>query len=132
MPSRAEVILSSSATAQDLPLPLVLPVFQETIGSNLKTSSTVRKPIAGDGANGLEERILNQIGKKNFIEFLLPPKQKAPPTPEGKCYHIQNIQKQIQIQIQTLQTHLESHCTIQTSNLTRDPRLVHTYHITDC
>jgi len=81
MPSRAEVILSSSVTTQDLPLPLVLPVFQETIGSNLKTSSTVRKPIEGDGANGLEERILNQIGKKNFIEFLLPPKQRAPPIP---------------------------------------------------
>jgi hypothetical protein len=53
MPSHAEVVLSSSVTVQDLPLPLVLPVFQDTVGSNLKMSSVVRKPIAGDGANGL-------------------------------------------------------------------------------
>ena len=94
MPSRAKVVFSSSVTVQDLPLPLVLPVFQDTVGSNLKASSAVRKPIAGDGANGLlEEKILNQIGKKNFVEFLLPPKQKAPPISEGKCYHIQKYSK---------------------------------------
>jgi len=58
MPSCAKVVLSSSVTVQDLPLPLVLPVFQDTVGSNLKMSSVVRKPIAGDGANGLlEEKI---------------------------------------------------------------------------
>jgi hypothetical protein len=46
MPSCAKVVLSSSVTVQDLPLPLVLPVFQDTVGSNLKMSSAVRKPIA--------------------------------------------------------------------------------------
>jgi hypothetical protein len=60
-------------------------VFQEVVNSNLRVSSVVYKPIAGDQNKlSLEDRLLNQIGKTNFVDSLLPPKQPAPPMVKGE------------------------------------------------
>ncbi len=108
IPSRADSNLNLCHVSHDLAFPQVVPIFQNLLSSNLKIDSSVRKPIAGDAeSEGLEERLLHQIGKNNFIKRLLPPKQLAPPVADGKCNQISNHQiisnykYKLQTQIQT-------------------------------
>jgi hypothetical protein len=100
-PRRADSNLIITRNFEDSPFPQAIPVYQEVVHSNLKVSSAVSRPIAGDqGEKSLEDRLLNQIGKNTFILQLLPPKQPAPSMEEGKIQiQIIKILHQIQMYI---------------------------------
>jgi hypothetical protein len=53
----------------------------------------VQKYIAGEEEGKLITRLSNQIGKNSFLDSLLPQKQSAPSTTEGKLQINQNLQQ---------------------------------------
>jgi len=120
-PRRADIEFNFSRIPEDPGLPQVLPVFQEVVNSNLQVSSVVCKPIAGDqNKSSLEDRYLKQIGKTNFVDSLLPPKQTAPPMVKGENkIHIKFKNFKAQIQIDTYKR-------LSTKNLFRTSGLVYT------
>jgi hypothetical protein len=120
-PRRADIELNFSRILEDPGFPQVLPVFQEVVNSNLRVSSVVYKPIAGDqNKSSLEDRYLKQIGKTNFVDSLLPPKQTAPPMVKGENkIHIKFKNFKAQIQIDTYKR-------LSTKNLFRTSGLVYT------
>lgn len=120
-PRRADIELNFSRIPEDPGFPQVLPVFQEVVNSNLRVSSVVYKPIAGDqNKSSLEDRYLKQIGKTNFVDSLLPPKQPAPPMVKGENkIHIKFNKFKVQIQIDTYKR-------LSTKNLFRTSGLVYT------
>jgi hypothetical protein len=66
-----------------VPFPSSLQVVQAN-QALLKKSQSVQRPIAGDLEGLSVTRLSNEIGKISFIESLLPQKQKALSTTEGK------------------------------------------------
>jgi hypothetical protein len=84
-PSCAEIELSSTSMQENLvvPFPSALKVLQSSQVPR-KQHQGVRKPIAGEEEGKLITRLSNQIGKNSSMDSLLPQKQSAPSTTEGK------------------------------------------------
>ena len=92
-PSCAEIELSPTSIEENLVVPF--PSAQKVLQQNQvprEKHYVIRKPIAGEEEGRSITRLSNQIGKNSFLDSLLPQKQSAPSTTEGKLKIIQNLQ----------------------------------------
>jgi len=92
-PSYAEIESSPTSIEENLVVPF--PSAQKVLQQNQvprEQHYVIRRPIAGEEEGRLITRLSNQIGKNSFLDSLLPQKQSAPSTTEGKLKIIQNLQ----------------------------------------
>ncbi len=74
-----------------------IPKNWSTVGQNRSSRQVVvMKPIAGDKPPIFGVKIQNQKGKNIFLDALLPPKQRAPITINGKLLKIVQYNSQMQ------------------------------------